>query len=245
MMDWTGIVMGGLMAVIAFGIRKFPRTISFYSLLPAERKRYIDFEGLGRYAFRLLVGAALLTVGGYYLFRWLGSPLGTTLMLLLPLMVSVVILCVKAKQFDHHPESMHDLFRIPAWVVALVFMAVLLIWGCWPTSVKITDHELRFTGMYGCTIPFEQIRSVELMEQIPRAGHRSNGFSFGGTHKGYFRVKDWGRCRLLVRQNRPGPYLVIEEVNGMKTIFKGADAIKTTTYREQIQQKMEGAHESS
>ena len=158
-------------------------------------------------------------------------------MLLLPLMVSISVLSVKAKKFDHHPEPIRDVFRIPAWIVALVFMAVLLIWGCWPTSLEITGQEVRFTGMYGCSIPFEQIRSVELMDQIPSAGHRSNGFSFGGTHKGYFRVKDWGRCRLLVRQNRPGPYLVIEEVNGMKTIFKGVDSTKAVLYRDQIQRE--------
>ena len=238
-MDWAGVIMGGLMVGVALVIRQFPRAISFYSLLSAERKRYVDFDGLGRYAVRLLVGAALLTVGGYYLFRWLGCPLGATLMLLLPLMVSVGVLSVKAKKFDHHPSTTNDAFRVPAWGVAVVLMAVLLTWGCWPTSVKITDHEIRFTGMYGCTIPFEQIRSVELMEQIPRAGHRSNGFSFGGTHKGYFRVTDWGRCRLLVRQNRPGPYLVIEETDGMKTIFKGVDTVQMVSYRNLIQQKLE------
>lgn len=237
-MDWTGIITGGLMAVIAFGIRKFPRTISFYSLLPAERKRHVDFDGLGRYAFRILGGAALLTVGGYYLFHWLGSPLGAALMLLLPLMVSVGVLSVKAKKFDHHPSTTNDAFRVPAWGVAVVLIAALLTWGLWPTSLEIADHELRFTGMYGCSIPFEQIRSVELMDQIPSAGHRSNGFSFGGTHKGYFRVKDWGRCRLLVRRNHPGPYLVIEEADGMKTIFKGVDTVQMVSYRNLIQQKL-------
>ncbi len=236
-MDWTGVIMGGLMAGVALWIRKFPRTVSFYSLLPAERKQYVDFDGLGRYAFRILGGAALLTVGGYYLFRWLGSPLGAAVMLLLPMIVGLGILWVGAKKFDHYPSTTNDVFRIPAWGVAVVLMAALLTWGLWPTSLEIAEHEVRFTGMYGCSIPVEQIRSVELMEQIPRAGHRSNGFSFGGTHKGYFRVKDWGRCRLLVRQNRPGPYLVIEEVNGMKTIFKGVDSLKAVSYRDQIRRE--------
>ncbi len=99
----------------------------------------------------------------------------------------------------------------------------MVIFGYKPAILKIEDEGIRITGIYGLHMEFKDITSVEVADVIPRIKMRTNGYSFGGTNKGYFTVEEWGRIRLFTHVRYKGPYLIITDRDGMRTVYRTFD----------------------
>ncbi|MCD8172226.1 MAG: hypothetical protein LUD76_02010 [Alistipes sp.] len=105
-------------------------------------------------------------------------------------------------------------------LVTLAGAAGMVILGYKPTILKIEDEGTQITGIYGLHMEFKDITSVEVADVIPRVKMRTNGYSFGGTNKGYFTVEEWGKIRLFIHVRYKGPYLIITDRDGMWTIYR-------------------------
>ncbi|MCD8101950.1 MAG: hypothetical protein LUE26_05175 [Alistipes sp.] len=108
-------------------------------------------------------------------------------------------------------------------LVTLAGAAGMVIFGYKPAILKIEDEGIRITGIYGLHMEFKDITSVEVADVIPRVKMRTNGYSFGGTNKGYFTVEEWGRTRLFTHVRYKGPYLIITDRDGMRTVYRTFD----------------------
>lgn len=49
---------------------------------------------------------------------------------------------------------------------------------------------LEITGLYGMTIPYDDILRIEKCPALPEISYRSNGLSLGTTNLGYFKTRD-------------------------------------------------------
>jgi len=55
---------------------------------------------------------------------------------------------------------------------------------------------------------------------------RTNGYSFAGVKKGFFRLDQLGKCRLMIQSKNP-PYLIILKKNGDHVIINFKDPSET------------------
>ncbi|MCL2350852.1 MAG: hypothetical protein FWC67_05165, partial [Defluviitaleaceae bacterium] len=74
-------------------------------------------------------------------------------------------------------------------IVPVVGVSIAIMAGTRPINVDINDDNLRVRGMYGITLHFDDILSVELLEESMatlRPGTRRNGIGTSNTLRGHF-----------------------------------------------------------
>lgn len=191
-----------------------------------EKRRLVDIDGLSKMLRNMMVGIGVATCLLYMLFSRLGWELMASLMVFVPLCIGCIIIAIKSRKFDHNPPEPHH-----KWIyigVAAIFVLITwsMIYGYLPTQTTITDREVLLSGRYGVAIPLDQIDSVQLTDHIPTIRIRTNGMALGGVSKGMFRLDDFGKCRLFLRNYR-GPFMIITERGGLRTIINNADTAAT------------------
>ncbi|MGY6520346.1 MAG: hypothetical protein ACXIUD_01365 [Mongoliitalea sp.] len=96
--------------------------------------------------------------------------------------------------------------------IALVMVATFLyIFD--PTDFEGTVNQLKFTGVFGTEVQMENLKSIELIDQVPPINHRTNGVAVGPLKKGLFIMEGFGSTRLLIHSSQ-GPFLKITPIDG-------------------------------
>ncbi|MCD7969365.1 MAG: hypothetical protein LUF87_03325 [Alistipes sp.] len=123
-------------------------------------------------------------------------------------------------------------------VLAVLLVAGLFVWnGHRPATIYIDGDGVHITGIYGGVTGFGEIASVEVADAIPAVRIRTKGYSFCGTHKGYFTVDGWGRTLLFTHSASTGPYLVLTDADGRRTAFKTTGEEQARELCQAIQEK--------
>ncbi|WP_342431859.1 DUF3784 domain-containing protein [Neobacillus sp. FSL H8-0543] len=97
------------------------------------------------------------------------------------------------------------------------------------------DDRFEITGMYGDEWVYEDIISIELMEEMPEVTIRTNGVGLPTLSKGHFKVKDYGSSLLFI-QKGSSPYIYIE-LKEKKIFFNDKEPEQTRNWYEQISEK--------
>ena len=102
-------------------------------------------------------------------------------------------------------------------------------------EMVVTDNHFEITGLYGDEWPINDIKKVEIMDEMPNVTLRTNGIGLPTLSKGHFKVTDYGSSLLFI-QKGSSPYLYIELKN--KHIFiNDKDPVKTKYWFEQLNEK--------
>jgi hypothetical protein len=111
-------------------------------------------------------------------------------------------------------------------VIALVILIpiVLIISGSKDSDVVLGKEVFQVKGIYGVDIPINEIIRIDTVSTLPNIVLRTNGYAFGKTRVGYFRLKDKSTVKLFVKAGNP-PYIVVEskEQNPIYLNFKNKD----------------------
>jgi len=108
----------------------------------------------------------------------------------------------------------------PLWVVGLITLLipiVLIVSGGRETKVTLEDNGFTIKGIYGQTILYSDLIRVDTVSEIPKIELRTNGYSFGKTKTGNFRLADKSQVKLFVKQGS-APYILIQS-NGREPIY--------------------------
>jgi hypothetical protein len=213
----TNLIVGLFLIGIGFLVKSSPNLIAGYNTMPADKKKNVNIDGLSTFMRNGLIAIGLSIIVGYYLFYWIGLSIVANSIGFVVTIVGVIILVIGAQKFDHNRgKSIKPAIIGLAFTIA--FVAGLLTYGFIPTKITDDNDLVRFTGMYGFKIKVSDIQKVELTEIIPTIITRTNGFSLGNIQKGYFKLSEFGKCKLFL-QTTGGPYLIITGTNNAKTII--------------------------
>ena len=89
--------------------------------------------------------------------------------------------------------------------------------------------------MYSETIALNDIDTAYMcqLNELPKIEIRVNGYSDGEILKGYFRLTDWGKCKLFIHDTK-APVIVIN-YNNKHLILNLYDASATEQLYNEIQ----------
>ncbi len=91
----------------------------------------------------------------------------------------------------------------------------MLYSGLSETNFEILSNRLLIEGSHSKEIPFNEIRNVDLVDNLPSIIKKSNGIEFGQNMIGYFLTKD---CKTYLNVNlKNPPFLIIITIN--ETIY--------------------------
>lgn len=127
-----------------------------------------------------------------------------------------------------------------AWVVglsvALLIFAVALIPNYRETKVNFDGDGFTIKGMYGLTIPFSEIEQVDLVQDIPGIARRTNGYAFGKTRIGNFKLSDGNPAKLFVKKG-VAPYVLIKSRGRVPVYLNYEDGQQTMDLYNKLKDK--------
>jgi hypothetical protein len=212
-MGYTVLAAGLVLIVTAWACYRYPNLINPYGNLPPERKELVDIEGLKKACAIILsaTGFLLVVTAALHLTKVVDEDVcGVTLMVLVfAMMVPLSIAMKRYNAFGRNQsnkmEKTGKTARIAwgfAWVV-MVFAAVMLALSFRPTRISVGEEAIKISGMYGREIPFSDIVSVDLIDEMPPIAMRTNGSDTGNRLKGHFKLKGGEKCILFIVKKAP------------------------------------------
>jgi hypothetical protein len=123
-------------------------------------------------------------------------------------------------------------------VAAAVFLVYLFNATNEETEAVFKDDSVEFTGMYGISYAYADIKGVSLEDSIPAVGKKLDGSGLGDVMKGDWDVEGMGKCRLFV-MSKTGPYIVMDTSGGY-AIISYKDPEKTKALYESLSEKLSG-----
>lgn len=95
------------------------------------------------------------------------------------------------------------------WIAfTVVILSLVIIPNFVDTKINIDSTCLEIKGIYGIKIPYNSIENCDTIKQLPSISLRTNGYAFGKTLTGYFKLADGTPVKLFVKQGN-GPFIRI------------------------------------
>jgi len=218
---------------LGFLVKAFPDLIAGYNTMSKEQKANVDIQGLSSFMRNVLIVIGLVIIAGNFLLHLVGFPMIASSLTFIVPFVGIAFFIVKAPKFDHNkPGSKSKMTYFVLGFVVLI-VAVLLYVGTTPAKIEINGDSIHITGIYGIEITGSDIQEITLREKLPSIIKRTNGFSFGSSNKGNFKLDEYGKCKLFL-QSESGPYLILIEKNGEKIILNQKNKTETEQVFENI-----------
>jgi len=198
----------------AFGIGVVRKAVPFVDVVSFARvrNRWIDGWGIHFYP-----GGTLYNASGFWAVEFkLSSGRAVSIGTAAP-----DALVTALEQATRRTEGSHEDRRARGWgkqhtvaaiagALALVLAGSSFYFGLQPpTVIPGFDSLYVSNGLYRNVIPYASMQTVTLEDQLPRIGLKTNGFAFGQTLRGNFRVETWGTSRLYVNLAAP-PFVVVQ-----------------------------------
>jgi hypothetical protein len=94
-------------------------------------------------------------------------------------------------------------------LISLTFPTLLILSGSKDTVVTTTNSDFTIKGMYGMTMKYSEIKQIDTLADLPGIKLKTNGYAFGETYKGNFRLRNGENAKLFINHGSP-PYIFIK-----------------------------------
>ena len=210
----TTIFLGLFLIAMGFITLKSPWMIKSWRYASEEKRKNIDIKGLQELYCKSMVcgGLGLILVGIVNHFIEGNWSLYAMIMIVFAMTGYMV---ARTRRYDKNKQSKKEKTILAAVLAITLFIVVgAFAIGKTETKVHITDNGLDIGGMYGETIALTEIDTAYMcnLNELPKIEMRTNGYADGSVLKGYFRLTDWGKCKLFVHDAK-APVIVIHYAN--------------------------------
>ena len=213
----TGILISITMVALG-GIVKYGKQywlIAGYNTMPKEKQKNVDIAGLAGFMGNCSFGLGAFVLAGTLVSSlWYPNLFPAVILLFLG---GIIFMVIRAQKFDKNKRSKQEGLVL---IIALAFTALILggiggmlIYGHLSPGVEVKPEGIVISGMYGTTIPSEEITGISLENEIPKILTRNNGFNSGEVNKGHFTLDGLGRGRLYLESSK-GPFICIFTKSG-------------------------------
>ena len=212
-MGYTVLATGLVLIVAAWACYKYPNLINPYGSLPLERKALVDIEGLKK-AIAIICGVTgflLVVTATLHMLKAIDVDVCGTLLMVLAfaMMVPLSIAMKRYNGFGRDSSgkvskySRNSKIALISTGVSMLIVAIVLILSFRPTRITVGEEAIKISGIYGREIPFSEIVSVDLLDEMPSIAMRTNGSNTGKQAKGHFRFSNGEHCMLFIHKAAP------------------------------------------
>lgn len=225
------IIFGLLFVALGFLLKAYPNLIVGYKVGQNDN---IDIKKLSVFLRNSFIVEGVLVIIGYYILKKGNLNTLADLIIMLP-MLGLLFILPWAQHYDNNRIKQN--FTPITVITVTLFCVGIFTPGLFPARVTISAEAVSISGMYSTDINMSDIEKVELVKYLPRITMKTNGFALGAFCKGYFDLNKWGNCKLFLGPGA-GPYLVITDKEGAKTIINNKDSTVTINDYSQIAEKI-------
>ena len=234
-MTMANVLIGLTFIALGFLTLKYPSIIKNWRYASEEQRKNIDIKALQLLSCKSMVvsGTALIIVGIISHFIKGSWPIFAMIIIMFAMAGYMI---ARTRRFDKNPTSRRNQTIAASVLAVSLFVVVgLFIGGKTESKIHVTDNGLTISGMYSETIALNDIDTIYMrpLTDLPKIEMRVNGYSDGEILKGYFRLTDWGRCKLFIHDTK-APVIVIHYAN-KHLIINLYDALATEQLYDEIQ----------
>lgn len=213
----TGILIFITMVALG-GIVKYGKQywlIAGYNTMPKEKQKNVDIAGLAGFMGNCSFGLGAFVLAGTLVSSlWYPNLFPAVILLFV---AGIIFMVIRAQKFDQNKKNKREelvlIITLAFTVLILGGMVALLIYGSRSPGIEAKPEGIVISGMYGTTIPAEEITGISLENEIPKILTRNNGFNSGEANKGHFTLDGLGRGRLYLESSK-GPFICIFTKSG-------------------------------
>ena len=196
-------MIGLLLVVIGWGLqfKQWYFLISGYNTMPKEEQEKVKVTSLalGLAIMSYILGLLLIILSLLLYFN------KTNYSWMITILIVVVSIggAIYAQRFLSYRQSVKKKSKYSAVIVIVTIIAVGAIsyLALQPTKFTLSEDSLTISGTYGDEIPWNEISSITMLENLPEISIRTNGSSAGSKLKGNFKLKSGEQVRLFIDQD--------------------------------------------
>lgn len=215
----TGLLPVLIVVIVGLAIKykKAYWLISGYNMMSEEKKKNVDFEGLGNFIASICFAiAGIILIASVLINADKASFALIAYMLLIPVVIFAVI---RAQKYDGNTKNKDGSMKFRSkvmvgiivgfLVLVMAGVSALIYYSSKPAEFALNDGVLKISGMYGREIPVKEINSINIKDELPEILAKTNGSALGTKCKGYFTLKDLGGVELFA-DTSISPYIYLD-----------------------------------
>ncbi len=166
--------------------------------------------------FHIFLGISFLTLGVAFTYL-VGKNTGGIFLALYPIL-AYIYFALSSSKYSKGVSSKWRKASVLILVGTFIFVASLMGYGFKENALIFDTERILFEGMYGESLQVSEVRSIELVQELPNITLKTNGFASGAVSKGYFKTESGEVIKLMVNADRK-PYILFTKSNGEKIYF--------------------------
>ena len=205
----------GLM-FIGWGIhnKQWHGLISGYNTMSEEEKKKVDISGLAKSLSYMtyVLGVLLILLGVTIQFNYFSVlPVVTLLIIVIPIgfLFYSKRFYPKGMYLQRNLSSKNKKITIFLSVISLLVVGALIYMSLQPTTFVVRDKDFEIKGLYGDAIVWTEMKNIQLVDELPSIGVRTNGSAIGSIVKGNFKLENGQVAKLFV-DKRIDMYIMFE-----------------------------------
>ncbi|WP_214227919.1 DUF3784 domain-containing protein [Pedobacter sp. B4-66] len=199
--------------------------LSGYNSMSEEDRQRFDIKSYVPYFrnFHVFLGSSLFVIS-VVLFYFVSSVWGGIFMVTYPI-AAYIYFVWKANRFLKGSTGKQ---RISTYIVmGFLFIIFLLIvfmftYSLRDNKIEIKNQTLEISGDYGTKLNIADIKSIELVNELPEISSKINGFAIETIKKGSFKTKDGEKVKLLINSTS-NPLILIVTKDSQKIYYSSKE----------------------
>lgn len=199
-----------------------------YNTMSDEEQKKVDLKTYITYfrKFHIFLGISFFAIGTLVTY-FVDESVTSIFIVAYTIVAYIYFIATSAKYFSTKKNKI----GVYLLVLILIFIVGMFIRDFKETKLILNSNSIEFKGNYGETIPFETIKSIQLVNEKPKIIRRTNGFSAGTIKKGYYKT-DKGEIVKLILNAENKPYILIIKSDGKKIYYSAKEESNEKLFEE-------------
>ncbi|WP_346940810.1 DUF3784 domain-containing protein [uncultured Clostridium sp.] len=212
--------------------------ISGYNTMSKEEKSNVEIEALGKHMGKMFLLISILNIIGFILNHFFYISLAIFIVLTVIILLYSIYYC---QRFDHNPGSSKETKIVLAVVIFIMLITTIPIIAISYSSTKVTltDTSIKISSGVNAYISKDKIKSVSLVDEMPKILLRTGGIGMGRIQKGNYNLEGDIDAKLFLA-SKEGPFIeIIVDSKPSHYYINYKDKENTKTTYEDIMKKLD------
>lgn len=198
--------------------------LSGYNTMTDEERKKVDIKAYIPYfrKFHFFLGISFLILGASLIYL-INDNAGGIFLAVYPILAYTFFVVSTSKYFKV-PNTRWIKVGLIVLSLTLLFITGLLAYAFAENKISFDSKSIVFNGSYGETLTISEIRSIELVNQLPDITLKTNGFALGTVNKGYFKTKNGEVVKLILNSDQM-PVILFIKTDGKKIYYSAKNKL--------------------
>src|SRR5690606_5353956 len=211
--------------------------LSGYNTMSEEDRKHFDLTAYLNYfrKFHIFLGISLL-ITSLILYYFVDADYSGIFADVYPIAAYLYFIW-KGKRFTNMKDSQNKssfIFAVVIMSTVLISIIAMFTYTLQDNIIEIKEDIVQINGIYGMDIPVIDIKSIELVEELPEITLKINGFALETIEKGLFKTSDDEKVILLINSQKNTIIFIITKTNE-KIYYSSKEKSNQEIYHQLIQ----------